>query len=155
MTERDRMVEKRICNALVGEVMTREVITVDRDQSIGELRQMFERYDFNSFPVVEKGRLIGIITKLDLLKAFSLGLKFSRTAYFKMISSEKVEDIMREAVVSVESKDSVQRAIEYMVEFNLRSLPVVDQGQLVGMVSRKDVVKCLEMSYEGDGSPIP
>ncbi|NYT12234.1 MAG: CBS domain-containing protein [Methanomassiliicoccales archaeon] len=149
------MVERWICDSRVAEIMTREVISVSKDQSIRELVDMFEKYDFNSFPVEENGRLIGIVTKLNLLKAFSLGLEFRRTAYLDMIYAENVGDVMRKATISLEVDDTVKRAIEYMVEFSLRSLPVVDNGKLVGMVSRKDVVRCLEMGDEEGGSRIP
>jgi len=96
--------------------------------------------------VVEDGKLIGIVTKLDLLKAFSLGIEFHRIAYLEMMYAVKVGDIMRKAIVSLEPDETVKSVIEYMIEFSLRSLPVVEDGKLVGMVSRKDVVRCLEMT---------
>jgi len=145
MSEVNKMIHRRIRKAKVNEIMTTEVISIDKDQSIGDLMQMFEKYDFNSFPVVENGMLIGIVTKLDLLKAFSLGLEFHRIAYLEMVHAEKVRDIMRKSIVSLGIDETVKSAIEYMIEFSLRSLPVVDKGKLVGMVSRKDVVRCLEM----------
>lgn len=142
------IVDKKIRDVKVKEIMTKDIVHIDRNDSIANLMKMFEKYDFNSFPVVDKGRMVGIITKLDLLKAFSLGLEFRRIAYLNMVYAEKVGDIMRKAVISLGPDDTVKRAIEYMIEFNLRSLPVVDGGKLVGMVSRKDVLSCLEIIYE-------
>ena len=139
------MVHRGVCSDVVKDIMTTNVISIDKDLSIGDLKQMFEKYDFNSFPVVENGKLVGIVTKLDLLKSFSLGIEFHRDDYLEMMYAEKVGDIMREAIVSMEPDETVKSAIEYMIEFRLRSLPVVEKGQLVGMVSRKDVLRCLEM----------
>ena len=146
----NKIIERKIRDVRVKEIMTKDTIHIDKNDSIANLMKMFEKYDFNSFPVVVNGRIVGIITKLDLLKAFSLGLELRRIAYLNMIYAERVGDIMRKAVISLDPDDTVKRAIEYMIEFNLRSLPVVDEGKLVGMISRKDVLGCLEIIYEQD-----
>lgn len=138
---------RRIKDLKIEEIMTSDVITVERDTSVKELKELFERYDFNAFPVVENQEIVGIVTKLDFLKIFSIGLQFSMTEYWKLFA-EKVADVMREAVVTVHPKDTLEKAVEYMVEFKLRSLPVVDGKKLVGIISRKDVIKHL-LAEEG------
>lgn len=138
---------RRIKDLKIEEFMTRDVITVKRDTSVKELKELFERHDFNAFPVVENQEIVGIVTKLDFLKIFSIGLQFSMTEYWKLFA-EKVADVMREAVVTVYPKDTLEKAVDYMVEFKLRSLPVVDNKKLVGIISRKDVIKHL-LAEEG------
>jgi CBS domain-containing protein len=127
--------------------MTKEVITVSPKTTVRELKDLFEKHDFNAFPVVENGILVGIVTKLDLMSVFSVGLRFSMTKYWNLFANE-VRRIMREAVVSVEPNDSIQRAVEYMVEFGLRSLPVVEGKRLVGIVSREDLMEHLLFEEE-------
>jgi CBS domain-containing protein len=61
----------RFLGCTAGQYMTRAVISVTREVTMRELEALFERYDFNSFPVVEGGRVIGIVTKFDFLKAFT------------------------------------------------------------------------------------
>ena len=51
--------------------MTRDVTAVTRDVTLRELEALFERHDFNSFPVVEEGKMLGIVTKFDFLRAFA------------------------------------------------------------------------------------
>jgi CBS-domain-containing membrane protein len=51
--------------------MTRAVRTVTRQTTMRELEALFEKYDFNSFPVVEEGKMLGIVTKFDFLRAFA------------------------------------------------------------------------------------
>jgi CBS domain-containing protein len=52
--------------------MTRNVITVNRQTTMHELAVLFDKHDFNAFPVVEDGKLCGIISKFDFLHAFCL-----------------------------------------------------------------------------------
>ena len=51
--------------------MTRAVTTVTRQTTMRELEKLFEQHDFNSFPVVEEGKILGIVTKFDFLRAFA------------------------------------------------------------------------------------
>jgi len=55
----------------VKQFMTRTVITVSRQTTMRELAALFEKHDFNAFPVVEDGKLLGIISKFDFLCAFA------------------------------------------------------------------------------------
>ena len=56
----------------VDKYMTRSVMTVTRQATVYELGKLFEKHDFNSFPVVEDGIALGIVTKFDFLKTFAL-----------------------------------------------------------------------------------
>ena len=134
--------KKAIRQVKVEEAMTRDVRTISKDLTIGELKKLFDEYDYNAFPLLEGERLIGMVTKLDLMKTFTMGLGFSRSRYWNLFA-EKVEDIMRHSVVSVKPSDSIETVVEYMVEFKLRSIPVVQDNRLVGMISRTDVMKHL------------
>ncbi|MFP4170243.1 MAG: CBS domain-containing protein [Methanomassiliicoccales archaeon] len=134
---------RRIGDCKVEEVMSRNVITVESGTSLKDLKGKFEEYDFNAFPVVDGDRMVGIVTKIDLFKAFTTGRKFSRSDVWDLFA-EAVKDVMRKAVISVNPDDSIKLATEYMVEFKLRSLPVIEGGRLVGMISRRDIIECLE-----------
>jgi len=136
--------ERHIARMKVREIMTSEVVTVNPETDLRTLKEMFERYDFNSFPVVEGGRMVGIVSKLDLLKAFSPGLNVSLGRALKLYSKDAA-DIMHTATIFVSPDDDVSKAADYMVEFKLRSVPVLDKGVLKGMVSRQDIIRCLKM----------
>ena len=63
--------KKRIESKAVREIMTPAPVTVRPDTSISDLKALFERYDFNAFPVVDEvGVLRGLVSKLDLLRVF-------------------------------------------------------------------------------------
>jgi CBS domain-containing protein len=135
---------REINNIAVSEVMTKDVITITPNTTVKELKELFEREDHNAFPVVKGGKLVGIVSKLDFLRIFTMGTAFHRGDYWKLFA-DKVEDVMRKAVVSVVPEDSLKVAVEYMVEFNLRSLPIVDGEDLVGIISRGDVMSHLSV----------
>lgn len=137
----------RIRHMPVAKVMTRSVVTVTEDTSVKELKRLFEKHDFNSFPVVENGELTGIVTKLDFMRAFSMGVQFRMSRFFDLYA-KRVGDIMRRATVSLRPDDTIERAVEYMVEFGLRSLPVVEGRKLVGIVSRGDLMDHLLIEDE-------
>ena len=136
------MTKKIIKDVRVRDAMSRDVITIRPEAALREAHEMFQKYDYNSFPVVDDGKVVGIITKLDLLRAFSYGTKFRRSSFWDTLS-ENVSDVMRTAIVDVSPNDSLQTVVDYMVEFALRSIPVIEKDRVVGMISRDDVIKHL------------
>ena len=138
------MMERHIARKKVKEIMTTEVVTVAPETDLRTLKEMFERYDFNSFPVMDKGKMVGIVSKLDLLRAFSPGLNISMSRALKLYSRDTA-DIMHTAVVFVSPDEDLSKVADYMVEFKLRSVPVLEKGVLKGMVSRQDIIHCLKI----------
>jgi CBS domain-containing protein len=101
----------------VRQFMTRAVVTVTRQTTMRELEGLFERHDFNAFPVVEHGKVIGIISKFDFLHAFAF-----TTGH----------------VVP-------PRVLQLMVSLKIRSFPVMNaNGQLEGIISREDIMRALK-----------
>jgi CBS domain-containing protein len=131
----------------VHAIMSAPPVTVGPTTSVSELLALFDRHDFNAFPVVDGGgRLLGIISKLDLLELFLAG-DASTAAAMGDIGATRVEDLMHHQIVSVEPRAPIAAAGTIMVANSLRSLPVVEQHDdrrmLVGMVSRGDVLRGL------------
>ncbi len=135
---------RRIERKKVKDVMTPKVVTVSPETDLRTLKEMFERYDFNSFPVVKDDKVVGIVSKLDLLKAFTAGLNVSLGRMLKLYS-KSASDIMHTAIISVGPEDDVSTAADYMVEYQIRSMPVIEKGKLKGMISREDIIRCLRI----------
>jgi CBS domain-containing protein len=132
--------ERRVADMRVAEVMTREVICVSPSMNLAELRQLFQDKDYNAFPVTTNDRIVGIVSKLDLMRIFAPARGVSKADLLRSLS-DRVEDIMTSAVVSVGPNDDLKTAVQYMVEYRLRSLPVVENRKVVGMVSRGDLMR--------------
>jgi CBS domain-containing protein len=139
----------RFLACTADQYMTRAVITVTRDVTLRELEGLFEKHDFNSFPVVGEGKMLGIITKFDFLKAFAFTTGQMAPHYDELMNRQAAE-MMTEVVVSVEPTTPLTRVLATMVNLKARSLPVIGPGrELLGMISREDVMRALREATSG------
>ena len=134
----------RFLEYTVGQYMTREVKTVTRDVTLRELEELFERHDFNAFPVVEAGQMLGLVTKFDFLRAFAFTTD-QLVPHYDELMQRRVAEVMTRTVVHVEAAAPLTRALQMMVDLKARSFPVVgSDGKLTGMISREDIMRALE-----------
>ena len=133
----------RFLECTADQYMTRAVITVTREVTLRELEGLFEKHDFNSFPVLEEGKMLGIVTKFDFLKAFAF-TTHQMVPHYEDLMKRPVSEMMTERVVPVEPVTPLTRVLELMVALKARSFPVVGPArQLVGIISREDVMRAL------------
>jgi CBS domain-containing protein len=138
----------RFIECKVHDYMTSPVHTVSRQVTMRELGGLFEKYDFNAFPVVEQGKLLGIVTKFDFLQAFVFTTGQS-VPHFDELMKRAVAEVMTETVVHVDPTTPLTRVLRLMVDLKSRSFPVMDSGnQLLGMISREDVMRALRISTQ-------
>lgn len=134
----------RFLEGTADQFMTRPVTTVTRKTTMRELEALFDKHDFNSFPVVEDGKMLGIVTKFDFLRTFvfTTGQMVPR---YEELMRRPVAEMMTEAVVHVEPTAPLTRVLQLMVDLKSRSLPVIASNrELVGMISREDVIRALK-----------
>ena len=124
----------------VEQVMTRRVVMILGEIPMAEVRTVATRYDYNGFPVVtQEGRLVGVITKGDLLRVLRESL--ARPDVWQ----EPVSRWIAHGVLALRPKDPVDAAVSLMVESGFRSLPVIDDdGKVIGIVSRNDLMEAVE-----------
>ncbi|MBN1571779.1 MAG: CBS domain-containing protein [Deltaproteobacteria bacterium] len=127
----------------VKDAMTKDVVSIEPNTGLREVKSLFERHDYNSLPVIEEGKLVGIVTKLDFIKHFIITPK-SMIPNYDALLDDAVETVMNETPLTVSPETPLTRVLELMVETKLRSFPVVDSDmEVLGIVSREDVVKRL------------
>ena len=134
----------RFLECTAAQYMTSPVTTVTRQVTMGELERLFEKHDFNSFPVMEGASMVGIVTKFDFLRnfAFTTGQMLPR---YDELMRRPVAEVMTEAVVHVETTAPLTRVLQLMVSLKTRSFPVLaPDRQLVGIISREDVMRGLK-----------
>ena len=141
---------QQLSEITVGELMSTGVTTVSPDDSLQHLQDVWIRHDFDTFPVVDNGRLEGIVSKIDFLNLLTIQPSETKAIpiAFKVMAT-KVKDIMKREFYTVTKEDTVTRAITLIVENRLRSLPVVSDGKLIGMVSRMDIIRCVHLETPG------
>lgn len=127
----------------VRDAMTVDPIAISPRAKLREAEMLFETHDFNGVPVVDdQRRLLGILTKFDLLKAFSLGSQ-AIAPHYDEIMEQLIETVMTRDPVSVDPQLPLSRLLQKLVEMRTKSLPVVEDGRLVGIIAREDVLKAL------------
>jgi CBS domain-containing protein len=115
----------------VREVMTPGVRTVSPAQSLTDAAEVMKGEDVGSVPVVEEGRLAGIVTDRDIVTR--------AVAERRDPQAVKVEEIASRDVVTVEPEQDLDEALALMARHQVRRLPVVEEGRLVGMLAQADV----------------
>jgi len=110
------------------------VISVSENEPLEDLVWRFQRYRYAGFPVVnEKKELVGMVRDSDILKLFVMTRPASQLA-------EKAKDVMRVPPQTISPDATAQEAVEKMFDANVRLLMVVEKKQLIGIVSREDLV---------------
>ena len=113
------------------EIMTRNVKTVNRETTLSEVAALMRDGDMGAVPVVENGKLVGIVTDRDIVvRAIADGLE----------ASVPVGEVMTAEVYSVSENDFVFEAIRLMGDRQVRRVPIVNEaGELVGIIAMADV----------------
>ena len=133
-----------------GQFMTKNVRTVPPTMSLRELGELFDKNDFNSFPVVDNGNLVGLVTKLDFLKAFLFDTGHL-VPHYNDVMTWPVSKVMNKDIIHADPETPLTRVLELMVKLRTRGVPIVDKGKLVGVVSRTDLMHALSQATKENG----
>ena len=139
-----RFLEKR-----VAEYMSAPVISVPLDTPLLELEQRFAEHDFNSFPVLDGGLLVGVVTKFDILKVFAFTPR-SVVPRYEVLSQQRASQIMTRDVITFTPDTPLARVLQTLVDFRVKSFPVVEGRRVVGMIAREDLVQALHDTCAAD-----
>jgi CBS domain-containing protein len=129
--------------------MTCRPVTITGDTSLAEVERIFEAHDFNCLPVCEDGALVGIVTKLDLLKAFAFTPDIMAPHYEEIID-RPAASVMTSHPITTDPEMHLTRVLELMVETRFKSFPVVTGTRLLGIVAREDVLRALRHAAAGE-----
>ncbi|MCK1640409.1 CBS domain-containing protein [Bradyrhizobium sp. 157] len=134
---------------VVADHMTGKVTTVVRGLTLRELGDLFEREDFNTYPVEENGQVVGLVSKFDHLACFVFTPARMMPRYDDLMK-RTVNDIMTSDFIYVGTDTGLTRVLQLMVDHRIRSMPVIDGDQrLAGIISREDVMRALQRSVGG------
>lgn len=129
----------------VKEVMTENILTCSPADPITKVWAKIDDTGYSGIPVIKDGRPIGMITRKDIIKAGYARIEREGNKG-RMKNPPIVEKLMRTPVISVSKECSVEEAVDLMLKFDIGRLAVVENGVLVGIIDREDVIK----AYIGD-----
>jgi acetoin utilization protein AcuB len=118
----------------VGKRMTRNPRTVSPDDTLSAAAAMMRQHRFNHLPVVDGGRLVGIVTDTDLRNA-------SLESGGDPGGDRPVREVMRSQVWSVTPEDSLEDALLVISQQRFGALPVLDGDRLVGILTKMDLLR--------------
>ena len=155
----------------IKDVMNKDVITCKPDDSVGYLAKLFSENHISGVPVVEKGKVVGIASETDLLRLFKtpefsnelllpsplevIEIPLRNLVRFEEIKKaiegvkiKPVRDIMKKTIRSISPDESLEDGSNIMVKYKVNRLPVIDNGKLVGIVARSDILRGLSSVKE-------
>jgi CBS domain-containing protein len=152
----------------VRDIMKTQVVAVRRDTSVNEIAKLMSERDISGIPVVDDAQhVIGIITELDMIMrntrlempAFVQVLDLARIPLerpghyrerLRHMLGTHAADLMTETVVTIGPDAEVEALAELMVKRRFNPVPVVENGVLVGIVSRADLIRMMAHTFEDE-----
>ena len=129
---------------LVGNWMTKKVIPVGPKTTLPEANQLMKTNHIRRLPVVDKGRLVGIVTLGDVREASpSDATSLSVYEMNYLLAKLSVDQIMTRNPVTISPAAEIYEAADLMLHHKIGGLPVVDDGELVGMITESDIFRVL------------
>ena len=123
--------------------MTRDVITITPDTSLHEAHRLMTEKRIRRLPVVDRGKLVGIVTLGDVRSAEpSAASTLSVWEMNNLLAKLKVSEIMTREPVTISQEATISTVAEIMLEKKFSGLPVVDEaGKLVGIITESDIFR--------------
>jgi acetoin utilization protein AcuB len=127
----------------VGEIMTSKVVTIEMDDSLAVIRDIFRKVRFHHLIVVDGAKIVGLITDRDFLKAISPYVDtLSETNRDRATLEKRAHQIMSHYPVTVQKSCQIPTAAKLMLDRRVSCLPVtMPDGIIAGVVTWKDMFK--------------
>lgn len=128
----------------VEQVMTTRLVTVEMDDRIPTLKEIFDHAPFHHLLVVEEGVLQGIISERDLLRVLSpyVGTE-SESSRDVETTQRRAHQVMSRSPITISPNESIKEALALMLSHDIGCLPVIDEGVLAGVFTINDGVRAL------------
>lgn len=125
----------------VSEWMTKPVLSVEITDSIGRARRIIAEHRINQLPVLDDGKLVGIVTDRDIRDAYPTSLVIDRAKEIDTFADTyTVEEAMSYNLITVRPASSLADAVKLLRRHRIGSLPVVEKGKLVGIITRSNIL---------------
>jgi len=126
----------------VREIMTSEVTTLNRNDSLQLAKDIMNLGRVRHFPVIDDGKVVGVVSQRDLYKA-SLGsvMKYGEKAQRAFLEGIAIKEVMTDPPLTIAPHATVQEAARLMMEKKIGCLPVLEGPKLVGIITETDMLK--------------
>jgi len=148
ITERDiaSLFADRISDTKVAQIMSERVVTALPKTTIFEAEKTMVTQGFRRLPIISDGKLIGIITAMDIMRFFGTGdvFKYLQSGTIIQVLNTPALEIATKEVLTVEPNADVGQAAKIMRDKNIGAIPVAKNEKLVGIITERDFFKIIE-----------
>mgnify|MGYP000990767877 CR=1 FL=1 len=131
----------------VSQIMAKVLIAVPTNKKISEVNELFKEYNIRHIPVTEGTKLAGVISKNDVTKLGYGAGEMDQNALNAIYDTYELKDVMVKKPLTVSPDTNIKDVAEILSEQSFHSLPVVDDDEVVGIVTTTDLVKYLLEQY--------
>ena len=155
-------VQIRARDILAAVFVDAPIICINPDRSVRDIALLLSSKKISAAPVVDGGKIVGIVSEGDLIQRHELGVKprnagngsnAEATGHAKAYGTQ-ARDVMTRSVVTVSEDTSLAEIVDILLAKNIRRVLVTREDELVGVVSRSDIVRVLAARPEGAGEPM-
>ncbi len=137
--------------APVSTIMTKKLLTANPEDKLSEIKKIFDKHKIHHIPIVRYKSIVGIVSKTDLLY-FLKGVSYD-SGYEDMLNEARLnnytaEEIMTTGLAKVSSNERIGVAVEVFKENLFHAIPVVDDGELVGILTTYDIIRSLSLKNQ-------
>lgn len=124
------------------DIMVKNVICVDMDDRLPDIKKIMESHEFHHLPVTDSGRLVGIISDRDLLRLISPFIdKVSEQPRDLDTLNRAAHQVMTRQPIAVKAETQVEEVLAWFKRVDISCLPVIDdKEQVIGMISWRDLI---------------
>jgi CBS domain-containing protein len=127
----------------VSTIMTSDLVTVNPTNSVADVAKIFSDKNIHHVPVVSGTDLIGIISKTDMDRISYVSDWQSDKANTAIYDNLELDQVMTKNVETIQSEDQIKEAAELLAKGRYHALPVVEGGNIKGIVTSTDVINYL------------
>ncbi len=141
----------------IRDVMTKNPVTISSETLIIDAQKIMKEKNIRRLPVVDNGKLVGIVTKHDLLEASpSPATSLSIYELNYLLSKMKVKEIMKKNPITLSPETPFEEALRIGQEKKIGSFPVVENGNLIGIATESDIIRFVSriLGIKEEGSRI-
>ena len=128
------IISRNKLHGTVDAVMTRDVTVASPTDTVQKIYTMIVESGFSAFPVVKKKRIVGLISRRDLIRTRRVQSVIAQHAH------TTIEEVMSKDVISIGPHETISSAAELLVKHDVSRLPVIDGDRIVGIVDRHDIL---------------
>ena len=131
--------------------MSRDVITANKDTTLPDAHKLMADNNIRRLPVMRRGKLVGIITRGDVRGAEpSQATSLSVHELHYLLARLTIDEIMTPKPHTVRPNDYIGDAAKIMMDNNISGLPVMENGELVGIITESDIFRMVVTEWRAD-----